>query len=945
MAHTPLLERDRELAGLSALIASAREGAGQLVVVQGPAGIGKTRLLTAARTEAEWAGLRVLAARGSDLEREFAYGLVRQLFEPVLASGGEAERTKLLSGAAGQAAALLGYAEPIPAPQRGDDASFASLHGLFWLTANLCAQGPLLMIVDDLHWGDASSLRFLAHLLPRLDGLPLLAAVALRSAEPGFNQHLLAQIITDPLATLLRPAPLSQSGSAQLVRGLLRDDPDEAFCAACHAATGGNPLLLCELTSVAVVEGVAPSAAGVARLAKLGYQAIGQRVALRLERLGTRAKALCGAVAILGEDAEPTVAAAIAGLKLAEAFETARELAAIEILRPHAPFGFVHPLVRDAVYEGLPVAARIDGHVQAARLLAKAGAACEQVAAHLLLIPPAGDEWVVTILRHAAEEAFRRGSPEAAVTYLERCLHEPPPLEKQAEILFQAGAIAQLVDMAKAAEHLRAALTLIQNPARRALIAEMLGSTLNLVGRHDEAVEVYLQAAETLGDKHADLRQGLEVGLLTVALSAPALRELATKQLVERSNGSSDKGPSSRMLDCLTAIHEAFAGVPAEAVITRVQRGLADGILLQQVNSSASFLSGCVVLMAADLDEAMPLLDTALAKAHQCGSIFAFGVLKCFRALAWFWRGALAEAEADARDAVRAIMTSRVDIARPLAASFLMDALMEQGRLEEAAVALEWAGMPKPTPPTGHWYQVLDSHAHLLLRQGRTKEGLDAMLACGRCYDVYGRKNPAIVAWRSGAAQALLALDRREEARVLAAEELTLARRWGAPRALGHALWIAGLIEGGENGLSLLHEAVTVLEPSPARLEHAKALVELGAALRRLGQRTASRQYLRRGLELAEICGAVPLFQRAQTELRATGARPRRTAHLGAAALTPSERRVAELAVAGCSNRDIAQALYITAKTVEAHLTRAYRKLGVTGRTGLAQALAAPNQM
>lgn len=318
MGQAPLVERERELASLAEHIAGVREGAGQLVVLQGPAGIGKTRLLTVSRTEAEQAGMRVLAARGSELEREFAYGLVRQLFEPVLASAGEAERAELLSGAAAQVAALFGYADPTPAPQHSD-ASFARLHGLFWLTANLCARGPLLVVVDDLHWGDASSLRFFAHLLPRLDGLPLLLKVALRPAEPAADPHLVTQIITDPVATLVRPAPLSQTGSAQLMRALLATtykaaEIDDAFFAACHVATGGNPLLLHELAGVALAEGVVPTASGVPRLSKLGPGAIGRRVALRLARMGPSAEALCAAVAILGEDAEPSLAAAIAGL-------------------------------------------------------------------------------------------------------------------------------------------------------------------------------------------------------------------------------------------------------------------------------------------------------------------------------------------------------------------------------------------------------------------------------------------------------------------------------------------------------------------------------------------------------------------------------------------------------------------------------------------------------
>jgi DNA-binding CsgD family transcriptional regulator len=213
------------------------------------------------------------------------------------------------------------------------------------------------------------------------------------------------------------------------------------------------------------------------------------------------------------------------------------------------------------------------------------------------------------------------------------------------------------------------------------------------------------------------------------------------------------------------------------------------------------------------------------------------------------------------------------------------------------------------------------------------------MLEVGRGFAGLGGRNPAIHAWRSDAALALLALGDDRRARELADEELELARAWGAPRPLGRALRVAGLARGGDAGLALLGDAVDVLEPSPARLEHAKALVELGAGLRRANRRADARPPLRRGLELAMICGATPLSERAETELLATGARLGRIALSGVESLTPSERRVADLAASGASNREIAQALFVTVKTVEVHLSSAYRKLDIASRRELSGAL------
>ena len=185
----------------------------------------------------------------------------------------------------------------------------------------------------------------------------------------------------------------------------------------------------------------------------------------------------------------------------------------------------------------------------------------------------------------------------------------------------------------------------------------------------------------------------------------------------------------------------------------------------------------------------------------------------------------------------------------------------------------------------------------------------------------------------------LLALGDTAGATALAGEALDRARRAGTPRALGGALRVAGLVHGGEHGLDLLHQAVDALTPSPSLLWRAEALVDLGAALRRAGRRTECRDPLRDGMDLAHRCGATPLADRASNELRALGHRIRRRATTGAEALTASERRVAELAAEGLTNKQIAQSLFVTVRTVETHLSGSYIKLAITAREQLAAAL------
>jgi DNA-binding CsgD family transcriptional regulator len=345
----------------------------------------------------------------------------------------------------------------------------------------------------------------------------------------------------------------------------------------------------------------------------------------------------------------------------------------------------------------------------------------------------------------------------------------------------------------------------------------------------------------------------------------------------------------------------------------------------------------------ADLNEVLAIYEDALTEAHRRGSTFAFAAVKVFRAQTLVWRGDLGEAEAEAREALAA-GESWGTSARFAghAAAFLADALMEQGKLDDAAAALARAGVGEPLPDSARQLYLRDSSARLRILRGDPAGGLAELLDAGRHFESVGSRNPAFIAWRSPAALALLQLGQQDEARRLVAEELELARTWGAPRALGAALRAAGLVEGGERGLTLLKEAVQVVRESPAKLEHAKARTELGAALRRANRRSDAREQLRHAVELATICSATTLGARAESELLATGARPRRIALSGVESLTPSERRVAEMAAAGPTNREIAQALFVTQRTVEIHLTSIYRKLAISSRSQLAAALAEP---
>ncbi len=462
-----LLERDEELARIGAAVRRARDGYGTLVVAEGPAGMGKTEILRAARAQAEAAGMRVLRSRGAELERDFAFGVVRQLFEPVLAAAGAGERTDVLQGPA----ALAGRALGLPGAGPDDatvvpDQGFAVLHGLYWLCANLSAATPLLLAVDDMHWANAPSLRYLAFLLARLEELPVAILAGARPEYDGAAAELVGALVTDPMVENVRLAPLSAGAVGRMVEEDLGTAPDVPFAAACRDATGGVPLLVRALVAALREDGVAPVAAAAAQVEHVGARTVGRWVQARLARLPEAAGRLARGLAIL-ERADLTLAATLAGLDIREhggpvapppAFasslpgapgapaaapadpgELADMLAAAGIVEATRPLAFVHPIIRAGVYGEISAPERAAGHRRAAALLAAVGASDQRVAEHLLASPPGGDPWVVDRLRAAAAGAARSGAPDTAGVLLRRALAEPPDASQRSAPALELG--------------------------------------------------------------------------------------------------------------------------------------------------------------------------------------------------------------------------------------------------------------------------------------------------------------------------------------------------------------------------------------------------------------------------------------------------------------------------------------------------------------------------
>ncbi len=926
----PLLERDGEVTALGGLVTRAVAGDARFVLVEGPAGIGKSRLMGEVRRQGAAAGMRVLAARGSELERDFPYGVVRQLFESELIA--PAARKRRLAGAAATAAPIFDAL----APDAGaEDVSFAALHGLYWLTLNLAGEAPLALVVDDLHWSDRPSLRFLAYLSSRIEGNSLLVASGLRPAEPGTDMLLVGEIAHAATTVPIQPAPLSEDATARLVADRLGTEPDPAFTAACHRATGGNPFLLTELLRAMQAEDISPTDGHVGAVNEVGPRAVSRGVLLRLSRLAEPAIQVARSLAILGDGADVARLGGLADLDGAQAAEATGALARAEIIRPDTPMGFVHPLVREAIYLDIPPGERQRLHGLAARRAVDAGDPAERVAAQLLATAPAGEPWAVEALRRAAREATARGAPDSAAVYLRRALEEPPAPGERPEITFQLGLAEAQTDGQAGMDRVRAAYEIAAEPLMRDTVATALVHLMFYAHPH-EGVALAERAAAAMDPTHEDLRRQLEAGRLTLAFVDTTAVSIDDPGFAAARAAPRIPGVGARMLDGLAAYQWSLTDGTADECARLAIRALDDGELTRAEPSSIPWLAAVETLIAADRDEALETLQAGVAAAHRTGSGFVVTGVQGFLARCLTLRGDLEGAEAAGytaratHDTWGGFVTVRVP-----AASFLAQALVERGNLAAAEEAFAWANAPAELPLHNNTLALwFDARLRYL---AATSNWLAALELSHECEQRFPRINPGRLPWRTLRAEALHALGRTGEAVAVATEELPLSRRWRAPRTVGRTLRVLGVVSRDE---SLVREAVDVLAGTPPRLELAKALRDLGVLLRLDRRPAEAREPLREALELATAAGADGLAGHVRSELAATGARPRTDARSGVGALTASEARVARAAADGQSNKDIAQALYVTPKTIEVHLSNAYRKLGIRSRRELQAALA-----
>lgn len=974
-----LYDRERELASIRAVFEGARGGTGGALLFEGAPGFGKSALLRAARRLA--GGLGVLHAAGEELERGFAFGVARELFARPLQTLDRRARKRALSGPAAHACAALGITPGAPAgadrttagrgarsagepaarptaPVEGDGGA-SMLHGLYRLVINLAVQLPLAVVVDDLHWVDHSSLHLLAYLIRRLEGLPVAIVMATRppgsKRDEGPLQRLVAERSVRPQAL----APLGREAVGSYLEERLGSVVAPSFAAAARSVSGGVPYLLEHLAPEIEQRGLVADPAGAERLLELSPRSLSRVINGRLAELPLRASALAHAAAILGSRARIGNCSSLAGLSASESLPAIDALVALDVAHLDGErIACAHPMVRRALLADLAPGEAARMHLAAARLLDREDAERAVVAAHLLAAPVPQSSartraWALDVLEGAAQRSLSQGAPADAARLLRRALIEAPEAPRRARILCTLGAAEIRAGEADAIRHLRVAVRSLADPAERAGAFLELGLALTARGDPSGAVAVLDSAlagldGEPAGDRRLQLR--LEAELLAAARIAGAAH-MEIHERLERLGMPDGKGREQRLLLGVIAFEALIAGAmklgggtlcSAEAVAMLARRALGgDAAIEHSAHSPPLNLAAYAAAAADDLKTALCFARQTLQRAEKSGSVLGFAIASCWRSQFALRAGDLRLAEADARACLAAEDAHHWRLGRPAAAANLIEALLEAGRVAEAEqiattfLPAELAGGGL----IGLGLRVAIGRVHLAC--GRHREAVAVLQACGAEFEGIGARNPALSPWRSACALALAAAGEHEQARMLIAEEIELAGAFGAARALGGAL-IAGakLTDCPGERRERLEQAEALLSDGRAPLQRAHALLELGSLHRREGRRRSGVELLQKALDLAERLGAGALGERARAELLSAGLRPRRALLSGPESLTGAERRVADAAAAGMTNRAIAKHLYLSVKTVETHLRHAYQKLDIDSRKELPGALA-----
>ncbi|MFE9444205.1 ATP-binding protein [Streptomyces sp. NPDC006602] len=878
-APASLWERDEEVAAVVRAIealAADDSSSGSLLMITGEAGFGKTALLAETRRLAEERGCTVWSARGGETLRPVPFNVVRQLLQPALVSLMPQEAREYLGDWYDIAGPALGLTDP--GERQADPQGVTD--GLVTLVRRLSRRDwPLVLLIDDAHWADQETLRWLAAFAERLDDLSVLVVVARR---PGEMTGESARLLDAVAATAGHPATalsaLTPDATAGLTRATLGEHVDAAFCREVWAVTAGNPYEAVELLAKVQDSELEPSESAAGELRALNRSARGGGLVARLEELGIDATRFAWAAAILGTGISVDLVAKLATLgrddavRCAELLRSARILTAPDPANSPAGEGdleFVHPLIATAVYDSIPPALRTAMHGIAAQMVTDLGRGAAAASRHLLQVHPDDDEELVQKLREAAREHLVVGAPDAARRCLERALLEPPTPDVHARLLYELGCASLLTMPDRTIGHMRAALGMPGLDADDRVDAVVrLSQALVHNDQLEEAVRTVQAEAARLEPGPAQMRLEAVHIMWDGIHAGEAATPGRSERLAELARTCTGRDNSERALLILRGFDALMRGEGAQEVIELCDRALVNGRLAPGLGWTGTEWGIELLLMLANayaytdcLDRAESLYSEAVRSYVSAGwSGGHLALAHAYVGVGHRRRGRLADAEQSLREALS--IAERVGRGLPLywtATCNLVDTLLARGHIDEAWDVAERYGFAPPYPSTIVLPDPRAVRGRLLLAVGRTKDGINELEAAEKAAAVRGHHNPVLVPWAFDLVRALATEDPGRAAR-LATDVRRHAERLGTDTAIGEALRCAAALETGQRAVRLAAQAVAHLEASPCQYEHAAARVEYGILARSVAE-------LDRGLALARSCGADGLVAQARAVL------------------------------------------------------------------------------
>ncbi|SDM50863.1 helix-turn-helix transcriptional regulator [Allokutzneria albata] len=933
--------RATEVAALTARARSALSGRSAAVLLRGPAGIGKTRLL-----DDLLPGLAlehratVLRVDCREVNSAIGYGAVRALFAPLGITGEDDPR---LAASARWALPALVTDENAAADELGGTPSYRVLHGLYWLVVTIAAEAPLVLVLDDAHWCDESSLHWLDFLLRRAEGLPLLVVLAHRTETRGAGSPGLDALLAHARCTSMDLGPLTTEEIGTLAVDVLGGVPTPAFLRACAEVSGGNPLLTARLLGELRRDGAVPDDTAVARVEVVGRDVLASSVLLRLAGLPEHARAVARGVAVLGgvvPGGGAELVSVLAGVQARLVHMSMEALRRNEVLHP-TELDFVHDEVRSAVLGATPAEEVTRLRVRAARLLNDAGRPAEEVANQLMLLVDLPEQWMLGVLTDAAVHAEQRGAPDAAVSYLNRVLQHTDQLPVRVQL---ARCLAHS-DPAGALEQLGHVLTLNLDARQRAEVTVQYGLTALAMQRAPEATKLLGDTLAELsevvgpdpGPADRDLRTRLWSALLFIGSdeksTMPVLRELARRMPLP-----DGETPAEREVLAMASSLAAVECKPVEHAVElarRALRGPSGGMPRWAVLNAAFTLH-----MADKTDEALAAFGSVLEDSRAHANLWSYCMTLASRAVLYHSIGELSEFAADTHTALAVFEQEPWDNAGTVPWVGLAVSHLERAELDEAEAALARVRTDRIDDLIWEGPHYLMASAKLRWRRGDLDGALARLSRCAAILDESGIANPLFTRWWVDVACIRAEQGQQRQAREVVERAQDLAQQWGTLRGVGLGLLAEGVLAEPRRAVRVLAEAVDVLSATPARLDLAHALCRLGQASLFADDAKGAREHLRGALDLATRCGSQVLANEAGRLLVLAGGRLRKEIRSPIDGLTGSERRVAVMAAEGNSNREIAESLFVTVRTVEVHLTNVYRKLGLSRRAELPGALA-----